>query len=99
MESGGYGFGTISPSRCVETAQILVDLGNVGGETKVFDHISVILWWVITIGNQSNAKVLWGLQLAGFKDMGADGLDVLGSGGDVASLASCTILDENEITK
>jgi len=29
--------------------------------------------------------------------MGADGLDVLGSGGDVASLAPRTILDEYEI--
>ena len=29
--------------------------------------------------------------------MGADGLDILGSGGDVAPLTSRTILDEYEI--
>jgi len=29
--------------------------------------------------------------------MGADGLDVLGSGGDVASLASSAILDEYKV--
>lgn len=31
--------------------------------------------------------------------MGADGFDVLGSGGDVASLASGTILDEYKIPR
>jgi hypothetical protein len=97
VKSGSDSFRAISPSRCVETAKILVDFGNIGGEPKVFEHISVILWWVITIGNQSNAEVLLGLQLAGFEDMSADGLDVLGSGGDVASLASRTILDEYKI--
>ena len=99
VESGGYGFGTISPSRCIEAAQILVDLGDVGGKAEVFDHVSMILRWVITVGNQSNAEVLRGLQLAGFKDMGADGLDVLGSGGDVASLASRAILDKYKIPR
>ena len=73
-------------------------LGNVGGETKVFNHISVVLWWMITVGNQSDAEVLLGLQLARFKDMGADGLDVLGSRSDVASLASRAILDEYKIS-
>lgn len=74
-----------------------MDLGNVGGETKVFNHISMILWWMITVGNQSDAKVLLGLQLSGFKDVSTDGLDVLGCGGDVASLTSGAVLDEHKI--
>ena len=74
-----------------------MDLGNIGGETKVFDHISMILWWMITVSNQSDAKVLLGLQFSGFEDMGADGLDVLGCGGDVASLTSRAILDKHKI--
>lgn len=74
-----------------------MDLGDIGGETEILDHISVILWWVVTVGNQSDAKVFLGLQLSGFEDMGADGLDILGGGGDVASLTSRAILDEHKI--
>ena len=53
-----------------------MDLVNIGGKTKIACDVGVVLRWVIAIGDESDAQVLAGLQLARLKDVLTDKLDV-----------------------
>jgi hypothetical protein len=72
----------------------LVDIGR---KAKVARHVSVVLRWVIAIGDEADAQVLAGLQLARLVDVVTDELDVLRRGGDVGTLAPGAVLHEDEI--
>jgi hypothetical protein len=72
----------------------LVDIGR---KAKVARHVSVVLRWVIAIGNEADAQVLAGLQLSRLVDVVTDELDVLRRGGDVGTLAPGAVLHEDEI--
>jgi hypothetical protein len=72
----------------------LVDIGR---KAKVARHVSVVLRWVIAIGDEADAQVFAGLQLARLVDVVTDELDVLRRGGDVGTLASGAVLYEDEI--
>ncbi len=72
----------------------LVDIGR---EAKVARHVSVVLRWVIAIGDEADAQVLAGLQFARLVDVVTDELDVLRRGGDVGTLASGAVLHEDEV--
>jgi len=74
-----------------------VDLVNIGRKTKIACYVGVILRWVIAIGDEADAQVLAGLQLARLKDVLADELDVFCRGGNVGSLAASAVLDKDEI--
>ena len=58
----------------------------------------MVLWRVISKGDEANAQVLAGLQLARLVDVVGDELDVLGRGRDVGSLAPSAVLNKDEIT-
>jgi hypothetical protein len=53
-----------------------MDLVNIGRKAKIACHVGVVLRWVIAIGDEADAQVLAGLQLARLKDVLADELDV-----------------------
>ena len=53
---------------------------------------------MVTKGDEANTQVLAALELARLEDVGTDLFDVLGGGGDVAALAACAVLNEDEIT-
>ena len=53
-----------------------MDLVNIGGKAKIACYVGVVLRWVITIGDEADAQVLAGLQLARLKDVLADELDI-----------------------
>ena len=74
-----------------------MDLVDVGREAKVARHISVVLRRVIAIGDEADAQVPAGLQLARLIDVVADELDVLGRRGDVRPLAPGAVLHKDEI--
>jgi hypothetical protein len=52
---------------------------------------------VIAIGDEADAQILAGLQLARLKDVFTDELDVFCCGRNVGSLAASAVLDEDEI--
>ena len=53
---------------------------------------------MISKGDQADAQVLAGLQLARLVDVVTDKLDVLGRGRDVGPLAPSAVLNKDEIT-
>ena len=57
----------------------------------------MVLRWVITKGDEADAQVLAGLQLARLVDVVTDKLDVLGRGGDVGPLAAGAVLNKDKI--
>jgi hypothetical protein len=63
-EASGDRLGTIAASRGVQAREVAVDLVDVGREAKIARHVSVVLRWVITIGDEADAQVVAGLQLA-----------------------------------
>jgi len=87
----------ISTTTRVERTQVAVDLTNVGREAKVLGDVGVVLGRVIAKGDEAYTEVFSTLKLAALEDVCADLLDVAGRGGDVAALATCAILDEDEI--
>jgi len=96
-EASGDGLGTVAASRGVQAREVAVDLVDVGREAKVARHISVVLRRVIAIGDEADAQVPAGLQLARLIDVVADELDVLGRRGDVRPLAPGAVLHKDEI--
>ena len=72
----------------------LVDIGR---KAKVARHVSVVLRWVIPIGDEADAQVLAGLQLARLVDVVTYKLDIPRRGGDVGTLAPGAVLHEDEI--
>lgn len=97
-KASGDRLGAISASRGVQAREVAVDLVDVGREAKVARHVSVVLRWVITIGDEADAQVVAGLQFARLADVVADELDVLRRGGNIRSLASGAVLHKNEIS-
>ena len=95
---GGDRFGTIATAGSVEAREILVDLRNIGRETKVPRDVCVILRRMVAVRDEADPEILSGLQLAGLIDVVADLLNVLRRRGNVAALASRAILHEDEIT-
>lgn len=57
----------------------------------------MVLRWVIAIGDEADAQVLAGLQLARLVDVVTDELDVLRRRGDVGTLTPGAVLHEDEI--
>lgn len=98
-QSCGDGFWPVAATTCIKRAEIVLDLVDIGGESKVLGDIGVVLWRVISVGYETNAEIFLCLQLAGLEDMLADRLDVLRCGGNVAALAPCAVLDEDKIAK
>jgi hypothetical protein len=74
-----------------------MDLVNVRRKAKVARHVGVILRWVVAIGDEADAQVFAGLQLARLEDVFADELDVFRRGGNVGSLAAGAVLYKDEI--
>jgi hypothetical protein len=74
-----------------------MDLVDVGREAKVARHVGVVLRRVIAKGNEADAQVLAGLQLARLVDIVTDELDILRCGGYVGPLAASAVLYKNEI--
>lgn len=73
-------------------------LADIRREPKVFRDVGVILRRVIAKGNEAHAQVFLALQLARLEDVRADLLDIPRGRGDIAALATCTVLNKNEIT-
>jgi hypothetical protein len=96
-EAGGDRLGSVATSGGIQAREIAVDLIDIGREAKVARHVGVVLRRVITIGDEADAQVIAGLQLARLVDVVTDELDVLSRGGDVGSLAPSAVLHENEI--
>ena len=72
----------------------LVDIGR---KAKVARHVSVVLRWVIAKGDEADAQVFAGLQLARLVDVVTYELDVSRRGRDVGTLAPGAVLDKDEI--
>ncbi len=96
-EASGDRLGTVAAARGVQAREVAVDLVNVRRKAKVARHVGVVLGRVIAKGDEADAQVLAGLQLARLVDVLADELDVLRRGGDVGPLAAGAVLDKDEI--
>ena len=70
---------------------------DIGQKAKVGHHISVVLRWVIMIGNKADMQVLAGLQLSRLVDIVTDELNVLHHR-DVGTLAPNAALHEDKTT-
>lgn len=94
----GDSLGPISTAARVQRPQVLLDLEDVRGETKVLRDIGMVLWGMIAVRDQANAQVLLRLQLSRFENMLGYNLDVLRRRRNVAALASCAILYKDEVS-
>lgn len=57
----------------------------------------MILGWMVPVSDEPDAQILSALEPPGLVDVVADLFNVPRSGGDVAALTSCTILNENQV--
>ena len=96
-EARGDRLGSVAASRGVQAREIAVDLVDIGRKAKVARHVGVVLRRVIAIGDEADAQVLAGLQLARLVDVVTDKLDVLRCRGDVGPLAPGAVLNKDEI--
>ena len=93
----GHRLRPVAASRSVQTGEVAVYLVDIGREAKVARHPGVVLRRVIAIGDEADAQVLAGLQLARLVNVVADELDVLCRGGNVGPLAPGAVLHKDEI--
>ena len=56
---------------------MLMDLADVGGETKVLGDIGMVLGWMITKCDKAYSEIFWTLKFSRLKNIGTDGLDIL----------------------
>ena len=74
-----------------------MDLRNVRGEAEVLRNVGVVLWWMVPVGNEPDAQIIPTLEPPRLVDVVADLLNIPRSGGDVAALAPCAVLYENQV--
>ena len=88
---------TIPTSRCIQGREVTMDLRNVRGEAEVLRNVGVVLWWMVPVGNEPDAQIIPTLEPPRLVDVVADLLNVLRRGRDVAPLAACAVLHEDEV--
>lgn len=57
----------------------------------------MVLWGVISVGDQTDAQIFASLQLAGFVDMITYFLYVFSCRGDIAALTTGAVLNEDQV--
>ena len=55
-----------------------MDLADIGGEAKVLGDIGMVLGWMIAECDKAYSEILWTLKFSRLKNIGTDGLDILG---------------------
>jgi hypothetical protein len=74
-----------------------VDLLNIRGKAKILGDVGVVLWRMVTEGDEADAEVFWVQEAAVGDDVSADTLDVDGRVGNVGPLRAGRVLDEHEV--
>ena len=57
---------------------MLMDLADIGGETKVLGDVGVVLGRMIAKCDKAYSEIFWTLKFSRLKNVGTDGLDILG---------------------
>lgn len=55
-----------------------MDLTDIGRKSKVLCDIGVVLGWMIAKCDKAYSEIFWTLKFSRLKNMGTDGLDILG---------------------
>lgn len=74
-----------------------MNLRDIRGEAEVLRHVGVVLWRMVPVGDEPDAQIFPTLKPPRLVNVVANLLNVPCSGGDVAALAPCAVLYEDQV--